>query len=157
MSDNPFTALSRVMHEPNRLAIISALAAAVDGLSFSDLKAECNLTDGNLNRHLKALEEEKIIAQQKDAPEGKRPRTTITLTPAGRKRFVKYLATSGRSPRPGGGFGRLARPGGIHFKPSPKSGVIELVGATGLEPVTSSMSRMRSSQLSYAPKGRKGE
>jgi DNA-binding HxlR family transcriptional regulator len=93
MSDNPFTALSRVMHEPNRLAIISALAAAVDGLSFSDLKAECNLTDGNLNRHLKALEEEKIIAQQKDAPEGKRPRTTITLTPAGRKRFVKYLAT----------------------------------------------------------------
>jgi DNA-binding transcriptional ArsR family regulator len=93
MADNPFTALSRVMHEPNRLAIISALAAAVDGLSFGELKAACNLTDGNLNRHLKALEEEEIIAQHKDAPGGKRPRTTITLTPGGRKRFVKYLAT----------------------------------------------------------------
>jgi DNA-binding transcriptional ArsR family regulator len=93
MSDNPFTALSRVLHEPNRLAIISALGGAVDGLSFSELKTACDLTDGNLNRHLKALEEEKIIAQRKEAPGGKRPRTTITLTPAGRKRFVKYLAT----------------------------------------------------------------
>jgi DNA-binding MarR family transcriptional regulator len=65
----------------------------VDGLSFSELKTVCDLTDGNLNRHLKALEEEEIIAQHKDAPGGKRPRTTITLTPAGRKRFVKYLAT----------------------------------------------------------------
>lgn len=32
----------------------------------------------------------------------------------------------------------------------------EMVGVTGLEPVTSSMSRMRSSQLSYTPIGRKG-
>jgi DNA-binding transcriptional ArsR family regulator len=93
MPDNPFTALSRVMHEPNRLAIISALAAAVDGLSFSELKEACDLTDGNLNRHLKALEEDAIIAQHKDTREGKRPRTTVTLTPEGRKRFVKYLAT----------------------------------------------------------------
>jgi len=81
------------MHEPNRLAIMSALAAAVEGLSFSELKDVCNLTDGNLNRHLKALEDDDIIAQHKEATDGKRPRTTITMTPAGRKRFVKYLAT----------------------------------------------------------------
>jgi DNA-binding transcriptional ArsR family regulator len=93
MPDNPFHSLSRVLHEPNRLAIMSALAAAVDGLSFGELKDVCGLTDGNLNRHLKALEEEAIIAQHKATAEGKRPRTTITLTADGRKRFVKYLAT----------------------------------------------------------------
>jgi DNA-binding transcriptional ArsR family regulator len=122
MPDNPFTALSRVLHEPNRLAIISALAAAVDGLSFSELKEACDLTDGNLNRHLKALEEDDIIAQHKDTPEGKRPRTTVTLTPEGRKRFVKYLATleevlaqaaaSVGSPMPAGAIPRL-RPGQV--------------------------------------------
>ncbi len=93
MSDNPFASLSRVMHEPNRLALISALAAAVDGLSFGELKDTCDLTDGNLNRHLKALDDEGIIAQRKEAGGGGRPRTTITLTPAGRRRFVKYLET----------------------------------------------------------------
>ncbi|HTB62384.1 MAG TPA: transcriptional regulator [Opitutales bacterium] len=91
MPENPFASLSRVMHEPNRLALVSALAAAVDGLSFNDLKAACDLTDGNLNRHLKALEEDGIIAQNKQTMRGGRPRTTISLTPAGRRRFVKYL------------------------------------------------------------------
>jgi len=79
------------MHEPNRLALISALAAAVDGLSFNDLKEACDLTDGNLNRHLKALEDDGIVAQYRDAASGGRPRTTVTLTPTGRRRFVKYL------------------------------------------------------------------
>jgi predicted ArsR family transcriptional regulator len=92
--DNPFSALQRVLHEPHRLALVSALAAAVDGLSFNELKETCDLTDGNLNRHLKALEDEGIIAQRKSAEAGKgRPRTTVTLTPSGRKRFVKYLET----------------------------------------------------------------
>jgi predicted ArsR family transcriptional regulator len=93
-SDNPFAALQRVLHEPHRLALVSALAAAVDGLSFNELKETCDLTDGNLNRHLKALEDEGIIAQRKTAESGKgRPRTTVTLTSAGRRRFVKYLET----------------------------------------------------------------
>jgi DNA-binding MarR family transcriptional regulator len=91
MPENPFASLSRVMHEPNRLALVSALAAAVDGLSFGELKEACDLTDGNLNRHLKALEDDGIIAQRKAAARGGRPQTTVTLTPAGRRRFVKYL------------------------------------------------------------------
>ena len=40
-----------------RLAITSALCQADDGKAFADLKQLCNLTDGNLNRHLKVLEE----------------------------------------------------------------------------------------------------
>ena len=91
-NENPFTALQQVLHEPNRLALVSALAAAVDGLSFGELKGACSLTDGNLNRHLKALEDEGIVTQHKESlPKGGRPRTTVTLTSAGRRRFVKYL------------------------------------------------------------------
>jgi DNA-binding transcriptional ArsR family regulator len=91
-ADNPFAALQRAFHEPNRLAIASALAAAVDGLTFNELKDQCDLTDGNLNRHLKALEDENLIAQYKETGSG-RPRTTVIFTPSGRKRFVKYLET----------------------------------------------------------------
>jgi len=91
MPENPFASLSRVMHEPNRLALVSALAAAVDGLSFGELKEACALTDGNLNRHLKALEDEGIIAQRRETQRGGRPQTTVTLTSAGRRKFVKYL------------------------------------------------------------------
>jgi len=92
-ADNPFAALQRVLHEPHRLALVSALAAAVDGLSFNELKETCDLTDGNLNRHLKALEDEGIVAQRKSDSAKGRPRTTVTLTSAGRRRFVKYLET----------------------------------------------------------------
>ena len=81
-ADNPFAALQRVLHEPHRLALVSALAAAVDGLSFNELKETCDLTDGNLNRHLKALEDEGIVAQRKSDSAKGRPRTTVTLTSA---------------------------------------------------------------------------
>jgi DNA-binding PadR family transcriptional regulator len=39
------------------------------------------------------LEDDGIIAQRKEAARGGRPHTTVTLTPAGRRRFVKYLET----------------------------------------------------------------
>ena len=57
--------LERIFHEPNRMAILSALCAAGDPLSFTELKALSGLTDGNLSRHLKALEEAGIIRIQK--------------------------------------------------------------------------------------------
>lgn len=47
--------LERIFHEPNRLAVMSHLAAAAQGLTFPALRDACGLTDGNLNRHLKAL------------------------------------------------------------------------------------------------------
>ena len=83
-------ALERLFHEPNRLAIISALCAAERGLTFSELKASCRLTDGNLNRHLKALEEAGIVCSTK-AFIGLKPRTTIRLSAKGLARFRDYL------------------------------------------------------------------
>ena len=83
-------ALERLFHEPNRLAILSALCAAQDGLCFTELRDACRLTDGNLNRHLKTLDEEGIIRVHKAFVDAK-PRTTIALTRGGLARFNQYL------------------------------------------------------------------
>ena len=83
--------LERVFHEPNRLAIMSAVCAAVDGITFRDLKDACSLTDGNLNRHLKVLEEARVIRITKTFVDAK-PRTTVHLSRTGLKRFQDYLA-----------------------------------------------------------------
>ncbi len=88
--DNPYQALKRVFHEPNRLAIVSALCPAGNGLTFGELKDECDLTDGNLSRHLRMLEESNIIFIRKEFIDS-RPRTTVFLSDIGRDRFVDYL------------------------------------------------------------------
>lgn len=91
-SSNPqFDALERVFHEPNRLAILSALCAADSGLTFGALKQACNLTDGNLNRHLNALAQAEVVAIHKSFV-GVKPCTTVTLTRKGLTRFTAYLA-----------------------------------------------------------------
>ncbi|MDP0496854.1 MAG: transcriptional regulator [Verrucomicrobiota bacterium JB024] len=88
--NNPIDNLERSMHEPKRLAILSVVAAESDGVSFGELKEACDLTDGNLNRHLKVLEEEKIVRLTKTTGEG-RARTVVIMTAAGRKKFLAYL------------------------------------------------------------------
>jgi len=88
--DNPYAALKTLFHEPNRLAMMSALSQAIDGLTFNDLKRECDLTDGNLSRHLKTLEEAGAIRIEKTFVDAK-PRTTVFLSEAGRKSFIEYL------------------------------------------------------------------
>lgn len=82
--DNPYTALKTIFHEPNRLAIMSALCSSADGLTFKELKESCELTDGNLSRHLKALEEAQVILIEKKFI-GAKPRTTVVLTDIGRE------------------------------------------------------------------------
>lgn len=84
-------ALERIFHEPNRLAIMSAVCAAADGISFIDLKRACDLTDGNLNRHLKVLEDARVIRVDKRFVDSK-PRTTVHLSRTGLARFQEYLA-----------------------------------------------------------------
>ena len=87
---NPYEAIKSIFHEPNRLAIMSALCNAADGVSFTELKEECELTDGNLSRHLKALEEAKAVRIKKSFVRSK-PLTTLFLTDRGRDHFLTYL------------------------------------------------------------------
>lgn len=92
MSDAPFAygSLDRVFHERARLAICSALIANPNGMTFSQLLDACALTDGNLNRHLHALSEDGIVQSARVSGKG-RPQTVVTITDAGRKRFLDYI------------------------------------------------------------------
>jgi DNA-binding HxlR family transcriptional regulator len=83
------TNLDRLLHDRMRLGMISALAAA-DQLSFSDLKASLNATDGNLSVHARKLEEAGYVACEKTFA-GRTPRTDYKLTAAGRRALEKYL------------------------------------------------------------------
>jgi DNA-binding MarR family transcriptional regulator len=88
---NLYEAIKSIFHEPSRLAIMSALCnAGADGLSFKELKEECELTDGNLSRHLKALEEARAVRLKKTFVRA-RPLTTVLLTDRGREHFLAYL------------------------------------------------------------------
>jgi len=72
-----------------RLGIISALAA-VDDMSFADLKSALNATDGNLSVHARKLEEAGYLACEKTFS-GRTPRTGYKLTVSGRRALEKYL------------------------------------------------------------------
>lgn len=88
--ESSYAGLKRVFHEPVRLAIISALCRETDGLTFNQLKDECELTFGNLSSHLKTLRDAKIIHVDKYFVDNK-PRTQVTVTDEGREKFIQYL------------------------------------------------------------------
>lgn len=88
--DNPYPRLERIFHEPGRLTIMSNLLGAPHGLTFSELKEACDLTDGNLSRHLKALEKAKAITIKKSFVKN-RPQTKVALSDQGREDFMAYL------------------------------------------------------------------
>ncbi|MBV9333891.1 MAG: transcriptional regulator [Candidatus Eremiobacteraeota bacterium] len=90
--DAPFSypGLERIFHERGRLAICTCLIAHPDGLSFSELAAACDLSDGNLNRHVHALAELDIVAIEKQRSSG-RPLTVYRITKRGRQRFLAYV------------------------------------------------------------------
>jgi DNA-binding transcriptional ArsR family regulator len=88
--DNPYAHLERIFHEPGRLTIMSNLLGAPNGLTFAELKKTCELTDGNLSRHLKALEKANAVTIKKHFVR-KRPQTMVALSKRGRKDFLAYL------------------------------------------------------------------
>lgn len=85
-----YPGLERIFHERGRLAICTCLIAHPDGLSFTELQGACDLTDGNLNRHLHALAEVGIVATDKQRGAG-RPLTIYRITRRGRQRFLAYV------------------------------------------------------------------
>ena len=80
----------RVIHERVRLAIVSALAVN-EAMTFGDLKALLDATDGNLSVHARKLEDAGYVVCTKGFA-GRVPRTEYRLSPAGRKALEKYLA-----------------------------------------------------------------
>lgn len=86
-----YEGLDRVIHERARLSVLTSLITNPKGLTFADLKQLCALTDGNLSRHLKVLEEAKIVEIEKGL-ERNRPLTVCRVTGLGRKRYAEYLS-----------------------------------------------------------------
>src|SRR5438046_10695157 len=81
--------LDRLIHEPIRLGIVSALAVN-DTMSFNQLKELLKTTDGNLSVHARKLEEAQYVGCEKYF-EGRVPKTEYRLTAAGRKALETYL------------------------------------------------------------------
>jgi DNA-binding transcriptional ArsR family regulator len=78
----------RLVHEPARLAILTALAAC-EKADFVFLRSLTGLTKGNLWSHLVKLEEGGLVEVEKTF-EGKQPVTYITLTGEGRDAIKAY-------------------------------------------------------------------
>lgn len=81
--------LNKIIHEPVRLAIMSALVTR-EKLTFPELKEMLQVTDGNLSVHASNLEKHGLIRVVKDF-HGKKPRTTFSITDEGRKQFQQYI------------------------------------------------------------------
>lgn len=85
-----YSGLDRIIHEKARLGILTSLISRPEGLLFGDLKQLCSLTDGNLSRHLQALEDAGLIEVWKGFRD-RRPQTLCRLSNQGRERFLEYL------------------------------------------------------------------
>lgn len=82
--------LNPLLHSQLRLAIVSILMN-VEEADFVYLKERTESTAGNLSVQLDKLSSAGYIAVEKGMS-GRRPRTTCTLTPAGRAAFEEYVA-----------------------------------------------------------------
>ena len=87
-----YEGLDRVIHERARLSVLTSLITNPKGLAFGDLKQLCALTDGNLNRHLRVLEEGTMV-EIVNKTDRNRSLTICRITASGRTRYMEYLTT----------------------------------------------------------------
>ncbi len=98
-------ALDKLIHEPARLAIMTALSAC-QSADFLFLQQLTGLTKGNLSSHLAKLEEAELVRIEKQFV-GKKPLTQIALTAKGRQdieqhwRLLEELRQNARQWSPG--------------------------------------------------------
>ncbi len=85
-SDSRF---DRLVYERVRLGIMSALAVN-EPLTFNELKALFEVSDGNLSAHARKLEEAGYIECAKSFAD-RRPKSEYRLTSAGRQALYRYL------------------------------------------------------------------
>ena len=85
-----------IVHEPKRLALLAVLASGP--LTFADLKEVAELTDGNLDSHIRKLEGAGYVrAETRKNPLVRRQKETVySATDKGRKAFDDYIASMER-------------------------------------------------------------
>jgi DNA-binding MarR family transcriptional regulator len=82
-----------VIHQSLRLRIMATLNAlcVAEPMEFTRLRSILGATDGNLGTHLGTLEGAGYVQVVKDFV-GRKPRTRITMTAAGRRAFEAHVA-----------------------------------------------------------------
>lgn len=88
--------VDQLVHQPDRLGILAVLCGSP--ATFSELKHDSELTDGNLDGHLRKLEGAGYVKKEmKKNPLVRRQWETVYgITGRGRKAFDDYLATMER-------------------------------------------------------------
>jgi DNA-binding MarR family transcriptional regulator len=79
-----------LIHAPTRLSIIGLLAAT-EWADFKYLRDSLSLSDSALSKQLTTLEEAGYVDIRKSFV-GKRPRTSVRLSPPGRQAFAGHVA-----------------------------------------------------------------
>jgi DNA-binding MarR family transcriptional regulator len=87
--ENDNATFDRLVYERVRLGIMSALAVREE-LTFSELKALFDVSDGNLSAHARKLEEAKYLTCTKSFAD-RRPKSVYRLTQRGRDALNRYL------------------------------------------------------------------
>ena len=89
MADFDINAIDEVIHGRMRLGVMAYLVGAGTA-DFTTLKERLQASDGNLSVQLRKLEEAGYVAIRKTF-HGRKPRTEVSMTAAGRKAFARYL------------------------------------------------------------------
>ena len=84
------SSLDRLLHEPARLAVLTALSAC-RSCDFTYLQSLTAITKGNLSNHLHKLEHAGLVQILKTY-RGRIPQTVVTLTPRGREAIERHWA-----------------------------------------------------------------
>ena len=83
--------IDKVIHEPSRLKIVAQLYV-IESADYHFLMKQLGFTWGNLSSHLSKLEDAGYVNIEKEFID-KKPRTTVSLTSAGRTAFREYRKT----------------------------------------------------------------
>jgi len=82
---HPAAGLDDVVHQRSRLGVLAILSSG-DRVEFGYLRQALGLSAGNLSGHLAMLAQARLITIEKGY-QGRRPRTWVTITPAGRQAY----------------------------------------------------------------------
>lgn len=85
----PLDRISDILNNKNRIGIMTLLMVN-EIATFTYLKKHLQLTDGNLNSHLKALEKNEFISFEKKFVDNK-PQTTYKITLKGKTSFLDHI------------------------------------------------------------------
>jgi predicted ArsR family transcriptional regulator len=93
--ERTFSELDDVVHQKARLGILWLLYNK-SPRSFTSLRDDLSLTDGNVNRHLRMLNEARLVKAARVKREVGRAATEFALTPKGRTALEEHRSDLAR-------------------------------------------------------------